>query len=222
MKKPTLLSWSSGKDAAWSLHLLRRDPAVEVVGLLSTVNAAHKRVSMHATRVELLRRQARAAGLPLETVRLPDPCSGEQYAELMREFVAGAVARGIGAIAFGDLFLEDIRRYREDQLRGTGLEPLFPVWGVPTADLAREMLAAGVEAYVSSVDLKKLPIKFAGRKWSRELIDELPAGCDPCGENGEMHTIVTAGPMFRESIPVRVGEIVQRDGFGYADIVPVE
>jgi uncharacterized protein (TIGR00290 family) len=222
MKTRTLLSWSSGKDSAWALHLLHRDPAVELVGLFSTVNAKHDRVSMHATRVELLRRQARAAGLPLEILRLPDPCTDEQYAEVMHRFISGVAVRGIPCIAFGDLFLEDIRRYRQRQLRGSGIEPVFPVWGMATGDLARQMLAAGVEAYVSSVDLSKLPVEMAGRKWSRELLAELPAGCDPCGENGELHTIVTAGPMFRESIRVRVGEIVRRDGFAYADIVQVD
>jgi len=219
MKKRTLLSWSSGKDSAWALHMLRRDPAVELVGLFSTVNQRYDRVAMHATRVDLLRWQARAAGLPLEIISLPDPCSGEEYAERMRRFVDGAVARGVEAIAFGDLFLEDIRRYREEQLHGTGIEAVFPLWGSQTRALADEMLAAGVEAYVSSVDLAKLPASVAGRRWSRELLDELPAECDPCGENGELHTIVTAGPMFGESIPVRVGEIVERDGFAYADVV---
>jgi diphthamide synthase (EF-2-diphthine--ammonia ligase) len=140
----------------------------------------------------------------------------------MRATVAGWAGRGIECIAFGDLFLEDIRRYREEQLRGTGIRPIFPVWGIPTRELAEEMLAAGVEAYLSSVDLAKLPVEMAGRRWSRELLAELPVGCDPCGENGEFHTIVTAGPMFAEPIPVRIGEIVQRDGFAYADVVPVD
>ena len=222
MKKKTLLSWSSGKDAAWALHLLRQDPAVELVGLFSTVNEAYGRVSMHATRVELLQRQARSVELTLEMVRLPEVCSDEIYANVMRRFIDAVCARGVEAIAFGDLFLEDIRQYREKQLAGTGIEPLFPVWGLATDELARQMLDAGVVAHVSSVDLAKLPVEFAGRRWTRELIDELPHGCDPCGENGELHTIVTAGPMFRESIPVRAGEIVERDGFAYADIVPVD
>ncbi|MBN2218574.1 MAG: adenine nucleotide alpha hydrolase [Pirellulales bacterium] len=217
--KPTILSWSSGKDSAWALHVLRRDPAVELVGLVSTVNERYDRVAMHATRVDLLRRQARAAGLPLEIILLPDPCSDEQYAQRMQHFVDLAITRRVEAIAFGDLFLEDIRRYREEQLRGSGLDPLFPVWGRETRSLADEMLAEGLEAYVSSVDLAKLPVSVAGRKWNRELLAQLPPGCDPCGENGELHTIVAAGPMFREPIPVRVGEVVQRDGFAYADVV---
>ncbi len=222
MKTKTLLSWSSGKDSAWALHLLRDDPTVELLGLFSTVNEKHNRVSMHATRVDLLRRQARAAGLPLEIILLPEVCTDEQYGDVMRRFVRESAARGIRRIAFGDLFLEDIRRYRERQLRGTGIEPVFPVWGTATRELAEEMLAAGLEAYVSSVDLKRLSAEMVGREWSRELINELPADCDPCGENGELHTIVTGGPMFRESIPVRVGRIVRRDGFAYADILPVD
>ncbi|MBN1591359.1 MAG: hypothetical protein JW888_17735 [Pirellulales bacterium] len=220
MKTQVLLSWSSGKDSAWALHVLRQDPTVELLGLFSTVNRKYDRVSMHATRVDLLRRQARAAGLPLEIISLPDPCTTEQYGDLMRQSVAGWVAQGVEAIGFGDLFLEDIRKYREDQLRPTGIKPLFPVWGIPTDELAGRMFSAGLEAYISSVDLRKLPVGFAGRKWTKELVAELPEDCDPCGENGELHTIVTAGPMFRESLHVRVGPIVERDGFAYADILP--
>jgi uncharacterized protein (TIGR00290 family) len=217
----TLLSWSSGKDSAWALHVLRRDPAAELCGLFSVVNAKYQRVSMHATRLDLLRRQAEAAGLPLETVALPDPCSMEQCDAVMARFVGEAAERGIERMAFGDLFLADVRAYRERQLQGTGIEPLFPLWGVPSGELAERMLSAGVEAYVSSVDLKKLPARFAGRRWTRELLAELPAGTDPCGENGELHTVVTAGPMFSHPIPVRVGEIVERSGFAYADILPL-
>jgi uncharacterized protein (TIGR00290 family) len=222
MKTKTLVSWSSGKDSAWALHVLRDDPAAELVGLFSTAGEKHGRASMHATRVELLGRQAHAAGLPLEIIWLPEPCTAEQYGNVMQRFIEESAARGVRRIGFGDLFLEDIRRYREKQLRGTGIEPVFPVWSTATRELAEAMLAAGLEAYTSSVDLKKLPIDFVGRKWSRELIDELPADCDPCGENGELHTIVTGGPMFRESIPVRVGRTVRRDGFAYADILPAD
>jgi uncharacterized protein (TIGR00290 family) len=222
MKRKTLLSWSSGKDSAWTLHVLRRDAGVEVVGLFTVLNEKYDRASMHAARSELVALQAATAGLRLRTVNLPDPCTMEQCDAVMEEFVAGLADEGIECIAFGDLFLEDIRQYREAQLAGTGLEPLFPLWQVPTADLAEEMLAAGLEAYVSSVDLKKLPANLAGRMWSRELLDELPEGVDPCGENGEIHTIVVDGPMFDKRLQVKVGEIVQRNGFAYADIVPVE
>ncbi|MBM4142246.1 MAG: adenine nucleotide alpha hydrolase [Lentisphaerae bacterium] len=220
MSAKTLLSWSSGKDAAWALHALRRDPDVEVVGLVAVLNVKYDRVSMHATRRALVEEQARAAGAPLETLYLPDPCTNGEYEAVMRRFVAGAVARGVRCMAFGDLFLEDVRGYRERQLRGTGLDPVFPLWGRRTDELAAEMLAAGVEAYVSSVDLKKLPADFAGERWSRDLIARFPAGCDPCGENGEIHTVVVDGPMFARRLPVARGEIVVRDGFAYADIVP--
>ena len=219
--KKTLLSWSSGKDSAWALHRLRRDPSVDLVGLFSVLNERYDRVSMHATRHALLERQAAAARLPLSVINLPDPCTMEQCDGIMKRFVEDCVAEGIESMAFGDLFLEDIRTHREKQLLGTGIEPLFPLWGVPTGPLAEEMLAGGLEAYVSSVDLSKLPASTAGRRWTKELVAGLPAGCDPCGENGEMHTIAVAGPMFRSSIAVTVGEVVRRDGFAYADIIPL-
>lgn len=222
MRRRTLLSWSSGKDSAWALHVLRHDPTVEVVGLFSTVNARVNRVSMHATRTALLDRQAAAAGLALHTVPLPDPCPHERYAAIMGERVAAFAAQGVECIAFGDLFLADVRQYREQRLAGTGIAPLFPLWRIPTAALADQMLAAGLDAYVSSVDLAKLPARFAGRRWARDLLTELPPGVDPCGESGELHTIVVGGPMFAHPIAVEVGEVVQREGFAYADIIPVD
>jgi diphthamide synthase (EF-2-diphthine--ammonia ligase) len=185
------------------------------------VNEKYDRVSMHATRRALLQRQAEAAGLSLEVVHLPDPCTNEQCDEIMGRFVGRCAADGIECMAFGDLFLEDVRRYRENQLKGTGIRPLFPLWGASTQELAREMWKSGVEAYVSSVDLSKLPAGVAGRKWSEQLLSECPEGTDPCGENGEFHTVVTGGPMFRAAIPAQTGEIVQRDGFAFADIVPL-
>ena len=221
MKRKTLLSWSSGKDSAWALHLLLQDPEIELLGLFTVMNQKYNRVSMHATRVKLLEQQADAIGLPLQMINLPDPCTNEQCDAIMMRFVMDCAAKGIQCMAFGDLFLEDVRRYRENQLKGTGIEPIFPLWGIPTRELAEGMLSAGLDAYISSVDLKKLPSRFAGRKWSRELIAELPQDCDPCGENGEIHTIVVGGPMFRRRIPVRIGEIVERDGFAYADIIPI-
>jgi uncharacterized protein (TIGR00290 family) len=220
VKKRTLLSWSSGKDSAWALYVLRRDPTIDVVGLFSVLNERFNRVSMHSTRAELLRRQAKAAGLLLDTISLPDPCTNERYDVIMAEFVAGLAAKGIEAIAFGDLFLEDVRQYREKHMKGTGIDPLFPLWRIPTEDLAEEMLGAGLAAYISSLDLKKLPASFAGRRWSRDLLKELPTGVDPCGENGEFHTVVVGGPMFEKGIEVDVGDVVQRNGFVYADIIP--
>jgi diphthamide synthase (EF-2-diphthine--ammonia ligase) len=179
-------------------------------------------MQVHATSATMLRRQAAAAGLPLREIRLPHPCPMKAYNRVMSDFVTECVREGIDHIAFGDLFLEDIRAYREQQLAGTGIEPVFPLWGKPTRALAEEMLAAGVKAYVSCVDLKKLPAHFAGREWTRELLGEYPPECDPCGENGEVHTVVVNGPMFTQSIPIRIGEIVQRDGFAYADVLPQE
>ena len=211
------MSWSSGKDSAWALHLLRQDPGVEVLGLFTVVNQTYQRVSMHATRMDLLHRQADVVDLPLQIINLPDLCTNEECDALMSDFVMKSVAKGIEHMAYGDLFLEDIRHYRENQLRGTGIEPLFPLWGIPTKALAERMLTAGLEAYVSSVDLKKLPARFAGRKWTRDLIAEFPENTDACGENGEIHTIVVGGPMFREAIPIRIGETVKRNGFAYAD-----
>jgi uncharacterized protein (TIGR00290 family) len=221
MKKKTIMSWSSGKDSAWALHILRQDPTVEVTGLFSVLHEQYDHVAMHATRAELLRRQAEAVGLPLHTIKLPAPCANQQYDEVMGKCIAGLAAEGFDSMAFGDLFLEDLRQYREERLRGTGITPLFPLWRIPSSELAEQMLAAGLESYISSVDLAKLPASFAGRRWSRDLLKELPPGVDPCGENGEMHTIVVGGPMLKQRIEVEVGEVTQRDGFAYADIIPM-
>ena len=221
MKKKTLLSWSSGKDSAWALHILRQDPAIDLIGIFTVMNDKFDRVSMHSTRRELLQRQAESIGLPLETINLPDLCTNEQCDAIMGQFVTEAITRGIGCMAFGDLFLEEIRQYRVNQLKGTGIEPMFPLWGIPTGLLAEQMLSAGVEAYVSSVDLKKLPARFAGQKWTQDLITQFPQGCDPCGENGEIHTVVVGGPMFRTTVPIKIGEVVERNGFAYTDIIPL-
>ena len=217
-RKRVWLSWSSGKDSAWSLQVLRQEAEVEVVGLLTTLNGHFDRVAMHSTRRELLEAQARAAGLPLVTVPLPWPCSNEQYEAAMSGACEKAVGDGVEAVAFGDLFLEDIRKYRVEKLAGTGLEPLFPVWGLDTRELAREMVVAGVKTRLVCVDPKKLPREFAGRDLDAALLRELPEGVDPCGENGEFHSFVYGGPMFREEIPIESGEVVERDGFVFADV----
>jgi uncharacterized protein (TIGR00290 family) len=213
-----LLSWSSGKDSAWALHCLRRDGAWEIAGLLTTVNVAFDRVAMHSTRRALLEAQARAAGLPLHVVPLPWPCSNEQYEAAMRIACDDALAGGVEAMAFGDLFLEDVRRYREERLAGTGLQPVFPVWGLDTGRLAEEMIDSGLRARIVCVDAKKLPAEFAGRDFDRDFLRDLPAGVDPCGENGEFHSAVYAGPMFHEPISIESGEVVERDGFVFADV----
>jgi uncharacterized protein (TIGR00290 family) len=221
MPRRVLLSWSSGKDSAWTLQVLRDDPDVEIVGLLTTVNATYGRVAMHSTRRAILEAQARAAGLPLQVVPLPWPCSNAVYERAIHAAIESAVNSGVTHIAFGDLYLEDIRAYRIRQLEGSGLEPLFPIWHEPTGSLARRMIDAGVEAFLTCVDPKKLARSLAGRKFDHALLDDLPKDVDPCGENGEFHTCVLAGPMFREPIPAVAGEVVERDGFCFADLVPV-
>lgn len=218
--KRALLSWSSGKDSAWSLHVLRQQAEYEIVGLLTTFNREADRVAMHGVRRVLVEMQAQAAGVPLWSVPLPAPCSNQEYERIMRGVCEDAVGRGIEAVAFGDLFLRDIREYREKQLAGTGLEPLFPLWEIPTDKLARTMIAEGLRARLTCVDPTRLSPEFAGREFSTELLAELPAGIDPCGENGEFHTCVWAGPMFSEAVPVEGGEVVTRDGFVFADLLP--
>jgi uncharacterized protein (TIGR00290 family) len=217
-----LLSWSSGKDSAWALHLLRQRGEFEIAGLLTTFNQAFDRVAMHSTRSALVEAQARAAGLPLHAVPLPWPCSNEQYESAMRLACDAALAAGIDTMAFGDLFLEDVRRYREQRLTGTGLTPLFPVWGLDTRRLAEEMIAGGLRARLVCVDPRKLPREFAGREFDADLLRDLPPGVDPCGENGEFHSFVYAGPMFSVAIPVESGEVVERDAFVFADVLLAE
>ena len=221
MAKPkALLAWSSGKDSAWSLHLLRAAGEVEVVGLLTTINQGIDRVAMHAVRTELLRAQADAAGLPLWPVPIPWPCSNADYEAAMSVAMARARRGHIDAVAFGDLFLEDIRRYREDQLAPTGLRPLFPLWGSATAPLARQMIAGGLRARLTCVDPRSLDARFAGRDFDQALLAELPETVDPCGERGEFHTFAYDGPMFARPVPIRSGETVSRDGFVFTDLLP--
>ncbi len=214
-----LLAWSSGKDSAFSLHVLR-EQGVAVTGLLTTINDAFDRVAMHAVRLELLRAQADAVGLPLVEVRIPWPCPNEAYEAAMAEALAAARERGTTAVAFGDLFLEDVRRYREERMSGTGLVPLFPLWGRPTRALAEEMIAVGQQAVLTCVDPRALPRAFAGRAFDAALLRDLPAEVDPCGERGEFHSFAWDGPAFRHPVPVRVGEVVDRDGFVFADLLP--
>jgi uncharacterized protein (TIGR00290 family) len=219
--KPKIwLSWSSGKDSAWALHVLRLRGEYEVAGLVTTVNSAFDRVAMHSTRRVLVELQAAAAGLPLKIVDLPWPCPNVEYERIMKTVCDEAVAQGVTGFAFGDLFLEDIRAYRERQLTGTGLEPIFPIWLMPTRKLAQEMMAAGLRAKLVCVDPAKLAPEFAGREFDRQLLVDLPPNVDPCGENGEFHSFVYAGPMFKREIAVDAGERVQRDGFWFCDVMP--
>lgn len=214
----TLVSWSSGKDSAWMLHVLKQDPSIEIGGLLTTMNEQFDRVAMHAVRRRLLEVQAAAAGVPLRMIQLPWPCTNVQYEERMRAAVSQAVAEGFTHVAFGDLFLEDVRKYREEKLSGTGLTPLFPIWGIPTDDLALRMVENGLRSVLTCVNPKHLDRSFAGRQFDRALLAELPAGVDKCGERGEFHSFAWDGPMFTRPVAIQVGEVVNRDGFVFADI----
>jgi uncharacterized protein (TIGR00290 family) len=215
-----LLSWSSGKDSAWALHVLRQQRQYEIAGLFTTINSAFDRVAMHSTRRTLLEMQAKAAGLPLTVAPLPWPCSNTDYELAMKRVCDQALAQGIEAIAFGDLFLTDVRAYRERQLAGTGLAPLFPIWKIPTAQLAREMVDSGLRAKLVCVDPIQLSPDFVGREFDHSLLKELPAGVDPCGEKGEFHSFVYDGPMFGQEINISQGEKVERDGFWFCDLLP--
>ncbi len=222
MTRKVLLSWSSGKDSAWALHVLRSDSDVEVVGLLTTFNQEANRVAMHAVRRSLVEAQASVIGLPLLDILLPWPCSNEVYEERFSAMLAIAREQGVTHIAFGDLFLEDIRDYRVRQLAGTGIEPLFPIWGdrSDTKALSKQMIRSGLKAILTCVDPRRLSASFVGRVYDEELLNDLPADVDPCGENGEFHTFCFAGPMFDRELKVSVGERVDRDGFCFADVIP--
>lgn len=217
-----LLSWSSGKDSAWTLHVLNQEQPGSVQGLLTTTNEVFDRVAMHAVRRPLVEAQARAANLPLHIVPLPWPCSNQDYESIMAAAVAGFVAAGFTHVAFGDLFLEDVRHYRESRLAGTGLTPLFPLWQRSgTADLARRMIEGGLEARLTCVDPRHLDPSFAGRRFDLDLLADLPSTVDPCGERGEFHSFAYAGPMFAEPIVVSPGERLERDGFVFCDLEAV-
>jgi uncharacterized protein (TIGR00290 family) len=214
------MSWSSGKDSTLALAVAREDPDLEVVGLLTTLNGAADRVAMHAVRRELLRAQGTALGLPVHEVDLPWPCSNEEYESLMRAAIDAATGQDVSRIVFGDLYLEDVRGYRERALAGTGIEPVFPLWGRPTRALAGEMVDRGIRATLTCVDPRQLDASYAGRAFDRALLADLPPSVDPCGENGEFHTFVHDGPGFAAPLDVRTGEIVERDGFVFADVLP--
>jgi len=219
MRPKALIAWSSGKDSAWALHEARRAGDCEIVGALTTVTETFGRVSMHGVREELLMAQLASAGLSPTVVRIPYPCPNEVYEARMAAALADAKANGVTQVIFGDLFLEDVRRYREEKLASTGIAPVFPLWQRPTDALAREMIDAGVETYLACVDLKQLSKTFAGRRFDHALLEELPVSADPCGEKGEFHSCVVAGPMLLRRIPVTVGDVVEREGFAFADLV---
>lgn len=215
-----LIAWSSGKDSAWALHETRVTRDFQIVGALTTVTDMFHRVSMHGVREELLRAQLDAAGLHPVIIHIPYPCPNDIYERKMAEAIVAARASGVTHMIFGDLFLEDVRAYRERQLSGTGIVPVFPLWGRPTRALADDMIDAGTEAHICTVDLKKLPASFAGRRFDRGLLEVLPEGIDPCGENGEFHSFVSGGPMLSRKVAVKTGETIERDRFAYTDLLP--
>jgi uncharacterized protein (TIGR00290 family) len=222
LRKKALVSWSSGKDSAWTLEVLRKSSEYEIVGLLTTINVNFDRVAMHGVRRQLLEAQAAAAGLALWKVALPWPCSNQEYEAAMSAACATAIGAGVQAVAFGDLFLEDVRQYREDRMRGLGLAPVFPLWKVNTLQLIHDMWAGGLRSRIVCLDPKKLPASFAGRDLDPQVLAEFPPGIDPCGENGEFHTFVYDGPMFDEAIAVENGVTVTRDGFVFTDLCECE
>jgi uncharacterized protein (TIGR00290 family) len=219
-RKRAWLSWSSGKDSAWCLEVVRKQGEYEVEALLTTVNAEFQRVAMHSVRESLLRAQAESTGLPLVTVPIPYPCPNAAYEEAMAKAMERARAEGITHMIFGDLFLDDVRRYREDKLAGTGITPVFPLWGLNTRQLASQMVGAGLRAMLTCVDPERLDPSFVGRQFDEDLLADLPSNVDPCGENGEFHTFACRGPMFRAPINVDQGAVVERDGFVFADALP--
>jgi uncharacterized protein (TIGR00290 family) len=214
------VAWSSGKDSAWAFHVARQSRQFEITALMTTVNSAFSRVAMHAVREALVEAQARAVGLPLVKVPIPYPCSNAEYERAMASAMQQAQAEGVSHVIFGDLFLEDVRRYREEKLRPLGMTPVFPIWGVPTDELAGQMVHSGLRAYLTCIDPRRLDRRLAGRVFDAQLLADLPAGIDPCGENGEFHTFCYSGPMFEDPLEVKAGEIVERDGFVFADVLP--
>lgn len=217
--KKTMLSWSSGKDSAWALHVMRNDPDILVDGLFCTINQKFDRVAMHAVRVALLQSQADSIGLPIQLIPIPYPCSDAEYASIMSDFVGREAKRGVECFAFGDLFLADIREFREKSMVGTGITPIFPIWGMDTRVLSATMLDAGLRAQITCVDPSKLSAEFSGREYDASFLSDIPPGVDPCGENGEFHSFAFDGPMFSHEIGIRIGETTSRDGFVFTDLL---
>jgi uncharacterized protein (TIGR00290 family) len=214
------MSWSSGKDSAWALHILRKKPDIEVVGLFCTISQKFERVAIHAVRIELINQQAQNIGLPIQLIPIPYPCSDSEYGAIMKNFVGQAEQQGIACFAFGDIFLEDVRKYREANLADTGITPIFPLWGMATGKLSGEMVNGGLRAIITCVDPKYLSADFAGQEYGESFLERIPANVDPCGENGEFHTFAFTGPMFRKPVNIEIGETVVRDGFIFTDLLP--
>ena len=221
MAKRVVLSWSSGKDSAWALYVLRQNPDVEVVGLLTTINKKFERVAMHAVRKALLEKQAKALGMQITILELPFPCSNDDYEAIMGEYIE-SIKRDVDCMAFGDLFLEDIRAYREEKLAGTGIEPIFPLWGMQTDELSKTMVESGLRSVITCVNPKVIPKEFCGRIYNESLLEDLPESNDPCGENGEFHSFVFKAPTLNLDLNIRIGETIERDGFVFTDVFPEE
>ena len=220
LRKKALMSWSSGKDSAWALYKIQQSKEYDLVGLFCTVNKKYDRVAMHGVRVELLQKQAKSIGLPLEIIELPYPCSNEEYEKIMGQFVESVKQQNIEYFIFGDLFLEDVRRYREEKLKDTGIKPLFPLWDFQTDKLSQEMIKSGLKTIITCINPKQMPKQLVGKEFAESFLNSLPENVDHCGENGEFHSFVFDGPMFKEKIEICVGDIVERDGFIFADILP--
>lgn len=220
MRRKTLISWSSGKDSAWALHLLQQDPGIDVVGLFCTVNKAFDRVAIHGVRSELLKQQAESLGLPLDIIYIPHPCTHDEYLTIMKAFIISAKEKGIECFAFGDLFLENVRKYRENLLQGSEIVPLFPLWGIPTKILSQKMMSKGLKAMITCIDAEQLSEEYVGREYDESFLKDIPANIDPCGENGEFHSFVFDGPMFQYPIKFTTGEIVHRNSSYYVDLLP--
>ncbi|VAW74617.1 COG2102: Predicted ATPases of PP-loop superfamily [hydrothermal vent metagenome] len=214
-----MISWSTGKDSAWAYYKISQQSEYNVLGLFCTVNKKYARTAMHAVRIELLQMQAESIGLPLEIIEIPYPCSNADYEKIMGLFIDKVKVKNIECFVFGDLFLEDIRAYREDQLKDTGITPVFPLWNIPTQKLAKEMIEQGLKAVVTCIDPKQIGSQYVGKIFDLEFLESLPEQTDPCGENGEFHSYVYEGPMFNHNINIEIGEVVERDGFVFADVV---
>lgn len=220
MVKKTLISWSSGKDSAWVLHMLQQDPNIEIAGLFCTVNKMFDRVTIHGVRSELLKEQAASAGLPLDIIEIPYPCNNEEYVAILKAFIITAREKGVECFAFGDLFLEHVRGYREALLQETGITPLFPIWGISTKTLSRQMIASGLRALITCINADQFSQEYAGREYNESFLEDIPNDIDPCGENGEFHSFAFDGPMFQYPIKVVSGETVHRDGAFFTDLLP--
>lgn len=220
MGRKTLISWSSGKDSAWTLHVLRKDSSIDVVGLFCTVNKAFDRIAVHGVRIDLLKQQAQSTNLPLHIVYIPYPCNNEEYLNVMKSFITEAKKEGVECFAFGDLFLQNVRRYREKLLKGTGIAPLFPIWGISTKILSKQIVSSGLRAMITCINTKQIAAEFSGREYNQSFLDDIPENIDPCGENGEFHSFAFDGPMFQNPIEIILGEAIYRDGCCFTDLLP--